>query len=139
MKKGSHNNIEEKMSGGGSNSRSLDMEQFIKMADKEKIEFSIENDLFEALEQKWLDEREPGEAFDNWLNRTPVEALRRIELKSGGKVIDFAEYAKMKDADVKEINLAAAFEEGRTVSSLSEKDKAMVRKLLKMSGIGGKE
>ena len=43
MKKGSHNNIEEKMSGGGGNSPSLDMEQFIKMADKEKIEFrSIE-------------------------------------------------------------------------------------------------
>ena len=36
MKKGSHNNIEEKMSGGGGNSPSLDMEQFIKMADKEK-------------------------------------------------------------------------------------------------------
>ena len=34
MKKGSHNNIEEKMSGGGGNSPSLDMEQFIKMADK---------------------------------------------------------------------------------------------------------
>ena len=45
----------------------------------------------------------------------------------------------MKDADVKEINLAAAFENGRTVSSLSEKDKEMVRKLLQMSGIGRKE
>ena len=41
--------------------------------------------------------------------------------------------------DVKEINLAAAFEDGRTVSSLSEKDKEMVRKLLQMSGIGRKE
>ena len=139
MKKGSHNNIEEKMSGGGSNSPSLDMEQFIKMADKEKIEFSVENDLFETLEKQWLEEREPGEPFDSWLNRTPVEALRRIELKGGGKVINFAEYAKMKDADVKEINLAAAFENGRTVSSLSEKDKEMVSKLLQMSGIGRKE
>ena len=139
MKKGSHNNIEEKMSGGGGNSPSLDMEQFIKMADKEKIEFSIENDLFETLEKQWLEEREPGEPFDSWLNRTPVEALRRIELNRGGKVINFADYAKMKDADVKEINLASAFEDGRTVSSLSEKDKEMVRKLLEMSGIGRKK
>ncbi len=84
-------------------------------------------------------EREPGEAFDSWLNRTPVEALRRIELNKGGKVINFADYAKMKDTDVKEINLASAFEDGRTVSSLSEKDKEMVRKLLQMSGIGKKE
>ena len=45
----------------------------------------------------------------------------------------------MKDAEVKEINLASAFEDGRTVSSLSEKDKEMVRKLLQMSGIGKKE
>ena len=139
MKKGSHNNIEQKMSSGGSNTPSLDMEKVIKMADKEKIEFSIENDLFETLESQWLEEREPGEAFSSWLNRTPVEALRRIELKGGGKVISFAEYAKMKDPEVKEINLAAAFEDGRTVSSLSEADKEMVRKLLQMSGIGTKE
>ena len=41
MAKTPTSNIEKALSGGGINEIPLDMKQFIKMADKEKIEFSI--------------------------------------------------------------------------------------------------
>ena len=73
MAKTPTSNIEKALSGGGINEIPLDMKQFIKMADKEKIEFSIENDLFETLEKQWLEEREPGEALIVGLIEHPLK------------------------------------------------------------------
>ena len=57
----------------------------------------------------------------------------RLSLSSGGKVISFSDYAKSKDPKVKKINLSDYFEFGRTVASLSDDEKEVVNKLLKMS------
>ena len=57
----------------------------------------------------------------------------RLSLSSGGKVISFSDYAKSKDPKIKKINLADYFEFGRTVASLSDDEKEVVNKLLKMS------
>ena len=134
MKKGSHNNIEEKMSSGGRELPSLDMNDFIKLADAEKIKADTENDLFEAIQQMYLEQKRPGESFNSWVNRTDVEELRRIELKDGSRVIDFAEYSKLKKPKIKKIDLAQG-DFDKTVADLTSKDKDMIRQLLKMSGV----
>ena len=134
MKKGSHNNIEEKMSSGGRELPSLDMNDFIKLADAEKIKADTENDLFEAIQQMYLEQKRPGESFNSWVDRTDVEELRRIELKDGSRVIDFAEYSKLKKPKIKKIDLAQG-DFDKTVADLTSKDKDMIRQLLKMSGV----
>ena len=58
------------MSGGGKDAPRLDMTQFIKLADAEKIESDVMNDLLEAI-RKIEEQRKPGESFDGWLKRTP--------------------------------------------------------------------
>ena len=130
------NNIEKRMSSGGEDLSPLDMNDFIKLADAEKIKADAETDLFEAIQKKFLEQKKPGESFNSWLNRTDVEELRRIELKDGSKVIDFAEYSKLKNPKIKELNLSSVLGPDTPVSSLSEKDKETVLMLLKMSGIG---
>jgi len=58
MKKHSQtNNIDKAMSGGGRELPSLDMNDFIKLADAEKIKADTENDLFEAIRKKYLDQK----------------------------------------------------------------------------------
>ena len=124
------------MSSGGPETKQMNMKTFIELADKEKIEADALNDLFEAVQEKFLEQRKPGESFNSWINRTDVEELRRIKLSDGGKVLDFGKYKKSKNPKVKEIDLASSFPPNTAVSDLSEKDKATVLMLLKMSGIG---
>ncbi len=90
------NNIDKPLSGGGPEMAPLDMQQFIKLADAEKFEADSLNDIIETLKEKFNEEKKPGESFDSWLKRTPREDIIKISLKNGGKVIDFAKYAKSK-------------------------------------------
>ena len=120
--------VEKAMTGGGPNEPRLDMNQFIKLADAEKIEADALNELFEAIQEKFKNERKPGEPFDSWLNRTPREELIRINLESGGKVIKFSDYHK--PARVKNINLSDFFDVGRTMASLSDSERETVKWLL---------
>ena len=61
------------------------------------------------------------------------DAIIRIPLNSGGKVIDFAKYAKVEDSKVKELDLASLFTPGKTLSSLSKSERAAVNDLLKLT------
>ena len=102
------NNVEKIMSSGGPDTPRLDMNQFIKLADAEKFD----------------EEKKPGESFDSWLKRTPREDILKISLKDGGKVIDLAQYRKMKEPPkVKPISLSDIFDLNRTVSSLSPSER----------------
>ena len=128
-------NIEKKMSGGGKDTPRLDMTQFIKLADAEKIESDVMNDLLEAIQEKFEEQRKPGESFNEWLNRTPKEELLKLELGSGGKVISISDYLKQKEEPkIKKINLAQGDFE-KTVSGLSAADKDIIKDLLRKSGI----
>ena len=129
--------IEKRMSAGGPDEKQIDMQKFIQMADQEKIEFDLQEELFRAIEEKFREQRKPGESFNNWLNRTPVEELRRIELSNGGSVVDLDKYRKDKQTPkVKKLDLSSVLGADTPISSLSEKDKETVLMLLKMSGIG---
>ena len=53
-------------------------------------------------------------------------------MNKGGKVIDFASYAKMKSPKVKELNLSALFEDqAKTISSLTDAERDAVNDLLR--------
>ena len=96
-------NIEKKMSGGGKDTPRLDMTQFIKLADAEKIESDVMNDLLEAIQEKFEEQRKPGESFDSWLKRTPKSELKRIKLSNGGSVGE--KYGDLIDAYEKKIDV----------------------------------
>ena len=129
--------IDKRMSAGGAETKQMDMQKFIQMADQDKIEFDLQEELFRAIEEKFREQRKPGESFNNWLKRTPVEELRRIELKGGGSVVDLDKYRREKQKPkIKKLDLSSVLGADTPVSSLSEKDKDTVLMLLKMSGIG---
>ena len=130
MAKTEFNNIEKIMSSGGPETSPLDMNQFIQLADAEKIEADALNELFEAIQDKFKNDREPGESFDSWLKRTPREELIKISLANGGKVIDFSKYAKSKEPKVKEIKLSDYFDLGRSVASLNDSERETLKWLL---------
>ena len=96
-------NIEKKMSGGGKDTPRLDMTQFIKLADAEKIESDVMNDLLEAIQEKFEEQRKPGESFDSWLKSKPIEELKRIELSNGGSAEE--KYGDLIDAYEKKIDV----------------------------------
>ena len=77
--------------------------------------------------------KQPGESFIDWLQSKPTDYFKRIELSGGGKVINFADYAKAKDSKVKEIDLASYFTPGKTLASLTEAEREVVNNLLRMS------
>jgi hypothetical protein len=124
------NNIDQKLSSGGPETPPLDMQQFIKLADKEKYEFEALNEQLELLREKWLKERQPGETFQSWFNRTPTDEIIKLSMKDGG-VVDLAKYRKSKEpAKVKKINLSDFFDMGRTVASLSQSERETLGWLL---------
>ncbi len=73
------------------------MEQFIKLADADKIQSDLENEIIQLLNEKFLDQKKPGESFSDWLKRTPREGLLKLELSGGGKVIMLSDYLKQKE------------------------------------------
>ena len=125
-----YNNIDKPLSGGGPEMSPLDMQQFIQLADAEKFEADSLNDIIDTLKEKFNEEKKPGESFDSWLKRTPREDIIKISLKNGGKVIDFAKYAKSKPPKVKPISLSDIFDLNRTLSSLSPSERETVSWIL---------
>ena len=129
------NSIEKRLSGGGKDTPRLNMEQFIRLADADKIKTDVENEIIRLLDEKFRDQRKPGESFSDWLNRTPKEELLKLELSGGGKVISISDYLKQKEEPkIKKINLAQGDFE-KTVSGLSAADKDIIKDLLRKSGI----
>ena len=128
-------NIEEKLSSGGPDTPRLNMQRFIELADADKIQSDLENEIIRLLDEKFRDQRKPGESFKEWLNRTPKEELLKLELSGGGKVISISDYLKQKEEPkIKKINLAQGDFE-KTVSGLSAADKDIIKDLLRKSGI----
>ena len=128
-------NIEKKLTAGGKDTPKLNMEKFIQLADKDKIQSDIEGEIIRLLNEKFRDQRKPGESFSDWLNRTPKDELLKLELKNGGNVVDFLSYLKQKQKPkVKEINLAQGDFE-KTVAGLTDADTDIIKDLLRKSGI----
>jgi len=128
------NNIDKALEGKGNN------EETKRLADLEKIEFDVMQNLADKIKEDFEREtKDKPRSFMDWLKSKPTEYFKRIELKSGGKVVDIRSYSKLKEPKIKELDLASYFDFGRTVSSLTDAEKEVVNQMLRMSLGKGKE
>ena len=102
--------------------------------------FDVEQNLADTLKELFEKEKKPGQSLIDWMKSKPTDYFKRIQLSGGGKVINFADYAKGKDADskVRKLDIASHFKFGKTLSSLTDAEKDVVNNLLRMS-LGKKE
>ena len=122
-------NVSKRLEGKGNLS---EKKELLKLADAEKERFDFETGLIQTLKEKFMEERQGNETFSDWLKSKPDDYLRRISLDKGGKVINFADYAKMKEPKIKELNLASLFaDQAKTIASLSPRERDAVNDLLK--------
>ena len=82
---------------------------------------------YEIALEKFL-ENNPDKTEEDFMN-----AIRRIPMETGGKIIDFAKYAKADDSKIKELDLASLFTPGKTLASLNVDERNAVNNLLKMT------
>ena len=126
-------NVDEPLPGRGDGSIK------IKLADLEKQEFDVFQNLADQIQEDFKNEKKPGESLIDWLKKKPDSYFQRIELKDGGNVFFISDYLKQKeDIPLKKIDLASYFAPGKTISSLTDAEREVVNKLLRMS-LGKKE
>ena len=87
---------------------------------------------YEMALEKFL-ENNPNKTEDDF-----IDVIRRIPMETGGKIIDFAKYAKADDSKIKELDLASLFTPGKTLASLTKDERDAVNNLLKMT-LGNKD
>ena len=103
----------------------------IDLADLEKQQFSIEQSIIDTIKEDF-EKQDTYKNFLDFLKSKDDDYFKRIELKTGGRVISLSEYRKSKEpAKVKEINLSSLFEHARTIASLSDAEREVVNDLLR--------
>jgi len=116
--------------------RPIDKEQLMQLAkDEADILFDLENDIIEQMKLDYIKEGGKGQSFTDWLKSKPKSYLRNIPLQmsNGGKVIMLSDYLKQKEKPrIKKINLDAAAP-GKTLFDLTDAEREVVNKLLRMS------
>ena len=107
-------------------------EELLKLADMEKERVDFEIDLIQTLREKYKEEPKDNQTFSDWLKSKSDAYLRRISMDKGGKVINFIDYAKMKEPKVKKLDLASLFaDHAKTIASLTPQERDAVNDLLK--------
>jgi len=128
-----NNNVEKRMEGKGD----LAVKQgLMKLAkDKADLQYDIELDIIDQLKKKYELNKREGESFSDYIKRENLEELITLELSDGGKVISLSSYMKQKEKPrIKKINLSQGDME-KTVAGLSDSDKALIKELLRKSGV----
>tara|TARA_R110000824_G_scaffold300728_1_gene488730 strand:- start:1358 stop:1741 length:384 start_codon:yes stop_codon:yes gene_type:complete len=110
-----------------------DLEETKRLADLEKIEFDVMQNLADTIKEDFEREKKKGQTLIDWMKSKPTSYFKRIKLSGGGKVINFSDYFKSKEPKIKEIDLASHFKFGKTLSSLTDAEKEVVNNLLRMS------
>ena len=101
--------------------------------DEADIKFDLELEIIKQLEDKFKEFGKPGETISDFIKRAPLDELIKLELQGGGKVISISDYLKQKEKPkIKRINLDSAAP-GRTLDSLTEAEREVVNKLLRMT------
>ena len=111
-------------------------EELLKLAkDESDLIFDLESGISDRIIRDFNKEKKPGQSITDWLDTKPREYFLNIplELADGGKVIFLSDYLKQKrKPPIKKINLDSAAP-GRTLDSLTEAEREIVNKLLRMS------
>ena len=71
----------------------------------------------------------PGKTEQDFIE----EVIRRVPLKDGGKIIDFAKYRKTKNPEIKQLKLSDVFTPETTLAELDENQRATLNTLLKLT------
>jgi len=91
--------IDKIMISGGPETKQMDMQKFIQMADKEKIEFDLMQNLADSIREDFEREtKDKPRSFMDWLKSKPTEYFQRLELSRGGR-IGFASGNGVADGD----------------------------------------
>ena len=120
--------VEKELPGRGNLS---ERENLLKLASESAAEEKSMSDFMDMKYQIALEkylENNPGKTEKDF-----QEAIIRIPMQSGGKIINFSDYAKSKDPKIKEIDLASLFTPGKTLASLTDEERKAVNNLLKLT------
>tara|TARA_R110000765_G_C18431709_1_gene545691 strand:+ start:69 stop:464 length:396 start_codon:yes stop_codon:yes gene_type:complete len=125
--KNSNNQIDKALNARGdlSETKKLDLLASENLKD-EKFMSDFMDMKYEEARDKFL-QNNPDKTEDDFIK------LLRVPMESGGRVIDFAKYAKIKDPKIKKISLASLFTPGKALSELTESERDAVNNLLKMT------
>ena len=125
----SKNNISKILEARGDNS---EKEGLMKLASETAAE---EMGMQEFMNMKYEEQlreflkNNPGATEDDY-----KEMIIRLSLKDGGDVVDLSKYRKMKEpVEVKKIDLASLFTPGKTLASLTDKEKDVVNQMLRLT------
>ena len=83
--------------------KEITKDKLMKLADIEKIEFDVQQDLLQTLKDMYEKEKSKGQSFSDWLKSRPLDELKRIELNNGGSVGE--KYEELLDAFEKGIDV----------------------------------
>jgi len=107
-------------------------EALIKLASETAVEERDMSDFmdmkYEMALKKYL-ENNPGKSEEDFIN----EVIRRVPLRDGSKVIDFAKYRKTKNPKIKELKLSDVFTPETTLAELDDNQRATLNTLLRLT------
>ena len=116
--------------------KAIKKEQLLQLAkDTKDLEFDFESGLSDFIIRDYYKERKPGQSITDWLDTKPKSYFLNIplELAEGGKVIMLSDYLKQKEKPrIKELNLDSVAI-GKSLSELTEAERAAVNKLLRLT------
>lgn len=107
-------------------------EALIKLASETAAEEKDMSDFmdmkYEMALERYL-KNNPGKTEEDFIN----EVIRRVPLRDGSKIIDFAKYRKTKNPKVKELRLSDLFTPETTLAELDENQRATLNTLLRLT------
>ena len=116
--------------------KELKKEELLKLAkDEADLKFDFKSGVSERIVRDYYKERKPGQSITDWLDTKPREYFLNIplQLRDGGKVISLSSYLKQKEKPkIKKINLDS-IAPGKAIVDLSDAEREVVNKLLRMS------
>jgi len=125
-------NIDKRLDPKGDGSEAKELKR---LAEKDPIdlEFDALSDVLNTL--KTIHESEaPDVPFRAWLNSKDDDYFKRLEYAGGGKVIKFpVDLTKYREPKYQKINISAGFGKDKTIASLTEDERNVVERLLRMS------
>ena len=103
--------------------------------DVEDLKFDFESGISDQILRDYYKDRKPGQSITDWLDSKPREYFLNIplQLRDGGKVISLSSYLKQKEKPkIKKIDLDS-IAPGKAIVDLSDAEREVVNKLLRMS------
>ena len=129
------NNIEKRLEGKGDGEAKKELKKLASKLD-DLTPDGLGLEVISNLKAAYRDAVDNGfeGTEEEFIKTIPIDQLRQM-LGKGGNVVLISDYLKQKEEpEIKKIDLAQGDFE-KTVAGLTDKDRALIRQLLKMSGV----